>query len=101
MIGRFLGGLSLSDNGAAFNSVLFRHARTLVRLADEGAKPNAERLAEYTDARRPALEGSLYSAAPVYEDFERAKLSGSLALLREVYGADHATVRKVRAELGR
>jgi hypothetical protein len=94
---RFLGGLSLTDNGAAFNSVLFRHARTLVRLAEEGAKPDAERLPEYTDARRAALEGMLYSPAPVYDDFERAKLAGSLALMREVYGADHATTRKVLA----
>ena len=94
---RFLGGLTLSDNGSAFNSVLFRHARTLVRLADEGAKPDAERLPEYTDARRAALEGSLYSPAPVYEDFERAKLAGSLALMREVYGADHQLARKILA----
>jgi hypothetical protein len=92
---RFLGGASLSDNGAAFNSVLFRHARTLVRLAEENAKPNAERLPEYTDARRAGLEGALYSPAPIYDDFERAKLAGSLALLRDVYGADHQLTRKV------
>jgi len=94
---RFLGGLSLTDTGSAFNSVLFRHARTLVRLAEENAKPNAERLPEYTEARRASLEGALYSPAPVYDDFERAKLAGSLALMREVYGADHAAVRKVLA----
>ncbi|MDQ3805847.1 MAG: S46 family peptidase [Acidobacteriota bacterium] len=94
---RFLGGLTLADNGAAFNSILFRHARTLVRLADEGAKPDAERLPEYTDARRASLEGALYSPAPVYEDFERAKLAGSLALMREVYGADHQLTRKILA----
>ncbi|HEV3468083.1 MAG TPA: S46 family peptidase [Pyrinomonadaceae bacterium] len=94
---RFLGGMSLTDNGSAFNSILFRHARTLVRLAEEGAKPNAERLPEFTDERRPAVEASLYSPAPVYEDFERAKLAGSLALLREVYGADHPLARKILA----
>ena len=93
---RLLGGLSLSDYGtSAFNSALFNHARTLVRLAEESAKPDAERLPEYTDARRAALEAALYSEAPVYPDFEQMKLAASLALLPEVYGAGHPLVRKV------
>src|SRR5215218_2743713 len=84
---RMLGGLTLTDYGmSGFNSVLFNHARTLVRLADEEQKPDAERLPEYTAARRPALEAMLYSTAPVYEDFEQMKLAASLALLRDVYG---------------
>jgi hypothetical protein len=92
---RFLGGGSLADNGAAFNSVLFRHARTLVRLAEENQKPNAERLPEYTNERRAQLDGALYTPAPVYEDFERAKLAGSLALLRDAYGPDHPLAKKI------
>ncbi|MDT7809702.1 MAG: hypothetical protein QOJ70_3515 [Acidobacteriota bacterium] len=93
---RMLGGLTLNDySSSAFNTVLFNYARTLVRLADENAKPNAERLPEYTDARRAALESSLYSEAPLYEDFEQMKLAASLALMRDLYGADHALVRKV------
>ena len=40
------------DQSGGFNTVLFGFARALVRLADESAKPNAERLPEYTDARR-------------------------------------------------
>jgi hypothetical protein len=94
---RFLGGGSLADTGIAFNSVLFRHARTLVRLAEENAKPNAERLPEYTEARRASLEAALYSPAPVYDDFERAKLTGSLTVLRDAYGADHPMTKKILA----
>jgi len=84
---RMFGGLTLTDYAmSGFNSVLFNHARTLVRLADEDAKPEAERLPEYAAARRPALEAMLYSTAPVYDDFEQMKLAASLTLLRDLYG---------------
>ena len=86
---------SLLEAGSAFNSTLFSYARTLVRMADEGAKPNAERLAEYTDSRKSSLEMGLFSAVPVYEDLERIQLAGSLAFMRDELGADNATVKKV------
>ena len=86
---------SLVGNGAAFNSELFGVARALVRLAAETAKPNAERLPEYTDARRASLELGLYSPAPIYEDFEKVKLADSLALLRDELGADDPIVKTV------
>ncbi|HYP53791.1 MAG TPA: S46 family peptidase, partial [Pyrinomonadaceae bacterium] len=92
---RLLGGASLADVGWAFNSVLFGHARALVRLAEESGKPNNERLPEYTDARRSELESFLYSTAPVYEDFDQFQLADSLAYMREELGADHALVRRV------
>ena len=93
---RLLGGSALTDSpNSAFNTVLFGYARALVRLAEESAKPDAERLPEYSDARRAALEASLYSEAPVYEDFEQMKLTASLALLRDTLGAEHALTRKV------
>ncbi|HZI87747.1 MAG TPA: S46 family peptidase [Pyrinomonadaceae bacterium] len=83
------------DLAAAFNTVLFNHARTLVRMADESAKPNAERLPEFTDARRASLELSLYSTAPIHEDFEKLKLANSLEFMRSVYGPTHPLVQKV------
>src|SRR5215470_7741589 len=52
------------DQAAGFNSMLFGFARGLVRLAEENAKPNADRLPEYTDARRASLELALYPPAP-------------------------------------
>src|SRR5687768_4891526 len=93
---RMLGGGSLGDYAnTGFNTVLFNHARILVRLADEAAKPDAERLPEFSDARRAQVQAALGSEAPLYEDFEQTKLAASLALLRDVYGADHAVTRKV------
>ena len=86
---------SLLESGSAFNSVLFSYARTLVRLAAESAKPNAERLAEYTEARRASLEMGIFSAVPVYEDLEKIQLADSLAFMRDELGAENATVKKV------
>lgn len=86
--------LSLFDNGAAFNSELFGIARTLVRLAAESTKPNAERLSEYTDARRASLELDLFSPAPIYPDFEKVTLAESLAFMRDELGAADPNVKK-------
>jgi hypothetical protein len=88
---------SMIANGAGFNSTLFGIARTLVRLAAESAKPNAERLPEFTDARRESLNLQLYSPAPIYEDFEKINLADSLAFMRDELGADNEIVRKVLA----
>ncbi len=88
---------ALLELGQAFNSQLFGIARTLVRMADESEKPNAERLREYTDAGRESLEQELYSTAPIYDDFERAKLADSLGMLAEMLGGDHPTTEKVLA----
>lgn len=79
------------------NTTLFDFARTLVRLATENAKPNAERLPEYTEARRASLELNLFSAAPIYKDFERIKMAGALAHLRDELGAEHPLARKILA----
>src|SRR5690606_7886596 len=49
------------EQGSGFWSDLFTHARRLVRAADELPKPNEERLREFTDAQRPALEQALFS----------------------------------------
>ncbi|HEX8174549.1 MAG TPA: S46 family peptidase [Pyrinomonadaceae bacterium] len=83
------------DQAGGFNSVLFTYARTLVRLAAESQKPNAERLPEYTDARRASLELSLYSPAPVYDEFEKLKLADSIGFMVELLGADHPLVKQI------
>jgi hypothetical protein len=88
---------SLIANGAGFNSTLFGIARTLVRLVEESAKPNAERSPEFTDARRESLNLQLYSPAPIYEDFEKITLADSLTFLRDELGANNETVKKVLA----
>ena len=83
------------DQAAGFNTTLFTFARTLVRLAAENEKPNAERLPEFTDARRASLELGLYSPAPVHDDFEKLKLTDSLEFMVELLGADNALAKQV------
>jgi hypothetical protein len=83
------------DLAGGFNTTYFNMARTLVRLAAEKEKPNAERLPEFTDARRASLELGLYSPAPIHDDFEKLKLADSLAFMVELLGADHALVKQV------
>jgi hypothetical protein len=83
------------EQAGGFNSTLFNFARTLVRMAAENEKPNAERLPEFTDARRASLELGLYSPAPVHEDFEKLKLADSLGFMVELLGADNELVKQV------
>jgi hypothetical protein len=83
------------DLAAGFNTTLFGIARTLVRLAAESGKPNAERLPEYTDARRASLELGLYSTAPIHTDFEKLKLADSLTFMVETFGANDPLVKRV------
>jgi hypothetical protein len=83
------------ESGRGFQSKYFSFARMLVRGAAERAKPDAERLPEFTDAELPSLEQSLFSKAPLYPDYEQLRLSWSLTKLREWLGADHPLVRQV------
>ncbi|MDT7540446.1 MAG: hypothetical protein QOE33_350 [Acidobacteriota bacterium] len=83
--------------GYAFNTIYFGEARTIVRLAYESEKPDADRLAEYTEAKRRSTENTLLADSTVYDDLERAKLAASLDLFRETYGADSELVKRVLA----
>jgi hypothetical protein len=79
----------------AFLSDSFTHARHLVRLADELAKPNESRLKEYTDAALPSVKSQLSSPAPTFKDLETLKLAFGLSKMREVLTVDHPLVKKV------
>ncbi len=83
------------EGGAAFNSTLFGYARAIVRAAEERTKTNESRLAEYTEARLPAVLQNLQAAAPIYPDFEVLRLSFALERMREWLGPDDPLVRKV------
>ena len=83
------------ESGWGLSSQYFDFARTLVRMAEESAKPNAQRLPEYTDGNRESLEQELYSPAPIYDDFEKAKLTDSLTLMRDEMGANNDIVKRV------
>ena len=84
----------LLENWLAISSDLFYVARLLVRLAAENQKPDAERLPEYSEARRESLEFRLYSPAPLFDDLEQLKLADLLSLLVEELGSDNPVVKR-------
>ncbi len=87
----------LLENGSAFRSGLFHLARQLVRLADESAQPNSERLREYRESNLDSLKQELFSEAPIYNDLETVLLADSLSMFLELSGANNALVREVLA----
>lgn len=88
---------NLFERGQAFHSDLFGKARTLVRAADEQAKPDGERLREYRASGMKSLEQSLFSEAPIYESLEVVQLADSLGMMIEIAGMDHPLVKKILA----
>lgn len=87
----------LLASGQAFNSRLFDFAETIHRYQTEIQKPNGERLREFRESNLDSLKQSLFSAAPLYDDLETAKLADSLSFLMEVRGAEDALVKSVMA----
>jgi hypothetical protein len=83
--------------GSGFNADSFRLARDLLRAGDERAKPNGERLKEYTEARRESFEQQLFSDKPIYPDLEIVTLADSLTFLVEELGAGDRAVQAVLA----
>jgi Peptidase S46 len=80
------------EGGVAFNSHLFDIARTIVRLAEESQKPNADRLREYRESNVDSLKQGLFSEAPIYPDLETLQLADSLSNWIEASGADDPVV---------
>ncbi len=75
--------------GSAMNgSRLFDFALTLARLAEESAKPEAERLPEFSEANRQSLELELFSEAPIYPELERHRIRTWLESAASALGAD-------------
>jgi hypothetical protein len=85
------------EGAAGFLTTLFGYARTLVRAADEFAKPNADRLSEYGDSDKESLEFKLLAARAIHKDLEATKLADSLTFLCEVFGYQDKLVQQVLA----
>ncbi|MFN3408225.1 MAG: S46 family peptidase [Limisphaerales bacterium] len=90
---------TLLEGGRGFQCESFRLARTLLRAAEERPKPDGERLREFTDARRPSLELTLFSPKPIYEDLETLLLADALTALSSELGANDPLVEAVLAGL--
>jgi hypothetical protein len=85
------------ESGLGMNTQYFAMARTLLRWVDESAKPNGQRLPEYSDARKAAIERQIGSEAPIYAGVEQAKLAACLAVMQQLVGADNPVVKQVLA----
>ncbi|HXD85523.1 MAG TPA: S46 family peptidase [Urbifossiella sp.] len=83
------------EAGAGFHSTSFSIARTLLRASEELPKKPGDRLREFGDARLPSLKLSLFSDAPIYEDFEMLKLADGLSFLATTLGPDDELVKQV------
>lgn len=94
---RFRDEYNFLEGGRAFWSTLFRHARTIVRLADERARPNADRLPEFRETAITSVKRGLESPAPIYADLETATLTDSLTHFAQAWGLEHPLVRLVLA----
>ncbi len=81
----------------ALYGALFKYARLLTRAADERAKPNGERIAEFRDSAKESLELSLFSSEPVYDDYEILRLTDSLTDFAEKFGGNDPLVKQVLA----
>ncbi len=79
---------SYMEARAGILSSLFADARAIVRAAQEKAKPNSERLPEYTDSRLALLEKRVLDDEPVYPELEALVLEFWLTKLREHLTAD-------------
>ena len=77
------GGTGMGTTSVAGGSNLFSYARTLVRAAQERAKPSDQRLPEYSDSRLPAVTARLFAERPTYAQLEQIRLEWWLSKTRE------------------
>jgi hypothetical protein len=80
---------------AFYRSDLFDYAITLVRAATERAKPNGERLPEYTDQALVQVQQEISAPVPVFKDMEEVKIAWLFTSIRRNLGADDPFVRKM------
>ena len=89
--------LDVLERSPIFQSQLFNIARTLVRLADETAKPNADRLREYRESNLDSLKLQLFADTPIYKDLETLVLADYLSYYLEKAGGDSELAKQMLA----
>ncbi|MDP8916937.1 MAG: S46 family peptidase [Pseudomonadota bacterium] len=80
---------------AGGGSSLYGWARSIVRGAQERAKPNGERLPEFTESRLPATQRAVLEARPVYPALDELELSWWLSKTREFLTVDDPQVKRL------
>jgi hypothetical protein len=83
------GGTGMGTTSVAGGSNLFGWARTLVRAAEERAKPSDQRLPEYSDSRISAVQSRLLADRPTYPALEQIRLEWWLSKTREWLTVDN------------
>lgn len=76
-------------------SSLYGMARQLVRMANERAKPAADRLAGYSDSGLANIERQILTETPVYKDQEVIGLELWLSKAREFLTADDPAIKRL------
>ncbi len=89
----FVRNVTLS--GRTFRAGLLGYAVTLVRAAAERAKPNADRLPEFTDQALVAVQQVLSAPVPIYKDIEELDLTFLFTRIRRDLGTDDEFVKKM------
>jgi hypothetical protein len=85
----------LLEAAPASRSQLFGWARDLVRGAAERAKPDAQRMPRYTEARISVVERGITGAQPVQQDFEQLSLEIWLLKVREYLSVDDPLTQRL------
>jgi hypothetical protein len=88
----------LLDGRTGGTSTLFGWAMTIVRGAQERAKPSDQRLPEYADSRLAGVQARLFADRPVYRGLEQLLVEWWLSKTREWLTADDP---RVKALLGK
>ncbi|MBM3810746.1 MAG: S46 family peptidase [Acidimicrobiia bacterium] len=76
-------------------SELFPIARAVLRYPVEKAKPNAQRLREYSEAGLASLEQSMYSDAPIHPEMEIAMVQHYLRYLSKELGPENPLLKQM------
>jgi hypothetical protein len=84
-----------ATNNFYFNSGLLGHAIRLVRASAERAKPNGDRLPEYTDQALVQVQQQISAPIPLYKDLEELDLTYLFTFVRRDLGTDDPFVRKM------
>ena len=90
---RLYPGYYMLETRAGGGSQLYAWARDIVRGAQERAKPSAERLPEYGEARLPQVEQRLFAERPTYPALDEVQLAWWLSKTREILTVDDPRVR--------
>ena len=83
----------LLDGRAGGTSTLFGWAMTIVRGAQERAKPSDQRLPEYADSRLAGVQARLFAERPVYRALDQLLVEWWLSKTREWLTTDDPRVK--------